>query len=112
MNHTDAEDLLAGFVLGALETQEQQDLLSHIQTCVLCHILVEEHMEVGAKLAAGIPEAESPASLRIRTLASIDQSLVHRVRPVAHIHNWPCPGLGWPSISGTNRSRLWRWTGK
>ena len=110
MDHTQAENSLAGYVLGALETQERQDLLGHIRNCVQCHILVEEHMEVGAKLAAVIPAVEAPTSLRIRTLAAFAQRLVHRVRPVAHILNWPRPGLGWPRVSETTRRRPGRWT--
>lgn len=102
---------MAGFVLGALESQERQDLLGHIRNCVLCHILAEEHMEVGAALAAVIPEVEAPASLRIQTLAAFAQRPVQWKRPIARVHNWPRPGLGWPSGGGTKNRRPWKWTG-
>ena len=103
---------MSGYVLGALETREQQDLLSHTRSCVPCLLLAEEHMEVGAKLAYSIPEAEAPPALRIRTLATFAKRPVHRVRPVAQIHYRLCSGLSWPRIGSTTQRRPWRWTGK
>ena len=60
MNHTQAQELLPGYVLGALENPDREALLAHILFCVSCYPMVQEHMEVGAELAAGIPEAEAP----------------------------------------------------
>ena len=100
---------MAGFVLGALEKREQQELLSHIRSCVPCLLLAEEHMEVGAKLAASIPEAEAPISLRIRTLATFAQGPVDRMRHVANVPGQHRPGLGRPRVSRTIPRRAWRW---
>ena len=103
---------MAGYVLGALEKREQQELLSHVRSCVPCLLLAEEHMEVGSQLAGSIPKAEAPPSLRMRTRATLAHSPFHRVRPVAQIHYGHRSGLGCSGVSGTTQRRLWRWCGK
>ena len=64
MDHIQARELMPGYVLGALEVSEQQDLLQHVKSCPSCYELVQEAMEVGEKLASTITETEPPDTLR------------------------------------------------
>ena len=74
LDHIKARDLMPGYVLGALEDLEQEDLLQHVKSCAACYQLVQEAMEVGAKLASTITEADPPDTLR----AGIRDSLTER----------------------------------
>ena len=71
MNHRQAQDLLPGFALGALEVREQDTLLEHLRSCAVCYSLAQEHVEVAEMLAGGIAEVEPPAGLRNRIENSV-----------------------------------------
>ena len=71
INHRQAQVLLPGYALGALELREQDDLLEHLQTCSACYQLAQEQAELSARLAGGIAEAAPPAGLRTRVLDSL-----------------------------------------
>ena len=71
MNHSLARELLPGYVLGALEVREQEDLLQHLQFCAACYQRVQEAMEVAAMLARTIPEADPPVALKAWIQASL-----------------------------------------
>ena len=71
MNHKQAQDLLPGYALGALEGREQENLLEHLQTCSACYQLAQGQVELSALMATRITEAEPPSALRARLQASI-----------------------------------------
>ena len=71
MNHSQVEDLLPGYALGALEMREQDDLLKHLQTCSACYNLALEQMELAAMLAGGVAEVDPPVGLRARVYDSL-----------------------------------------
>ena len=71
MNHKQAQDLLPGYALGALEGREQENLLAHLQTCSACYQLAQGQVELSALMASRITEAEPPSALRARVQASI-----------------------------------------
>ena len=94
LNHTQVEELLPGYILGALEPPEQEALLRHILSCGACFRLAEAQMEISAGLAGGIPEAEAPASLRDRVLATIARRPMYLANSAAKALYWPRYGTG------------------
>ena len=73
MNHSQARALLPGYALGALEVQEQDELLKHLGSCSACYQLAQEQVEVAAMLASRIVEVAPPAGLKGRIEASVAQ---------------------------------------
>ena len=73
MNHSQARDLLPGYALGALESQEQDELLKHLGSCSACYQLAQEQVEVAAMLASRIVEVAPPARLKGRIEGSVAQ---------------------------------------
>jgi hypothetical protein len=110
MNHVQVQDLLAGYVLGALESREQEALLAHIQSCVFCFLLAQEHMEVAAKLAGGIPEAEAPACLRARILAAFAGRPEHLSSFASKMPYRPRSEMRWRGVCRRPRSWKGSWT--
>lgn len=64
VNHSDYEELAAGFALGALEPDEEQAFQRHLEGCPACKTTVREFEELTASLAHAAPPVEPPASLR------------------------------------------------
>jgi Anti-sigma-K factor rskA/Putative zinc-finger len=64
VNHSDYEDLAAGFALDALEPDEELAFRRHLEGCPACRSSVRELEEVTAALALATPLVEPPASLR------------------------------------------------
>ena len=65
---------MPGYVLGALEVREQEELLEHLQSCFDCYQLVQEATEVGAMLASTITESDPPVALKDRVWSSLAAS--------------------------------------
>lgn len=86
VNHSDFEELAAGFVLGALEPDEEQTFQRHLEGCAACRTGVRELEEVSASFAYVPPAAEAPASLR----ASLRRrtGLTLRRRATRRIGSW------------------------
>ena len=78
MNHRQVRDLLPEFALGALELQEQEELLQHLRSCSSCYLLAQEHMEVAEILASEIAEVEPPAELK----GMIEDSVADQPKPL------------------------------
>lgn len=64
VNHSDYEELAAGFALGALEPDEEQVFQRHLEGCSACKASMREFEEVTVSLAFATPPVEPPASLR------------------------------------------------
>ena len=71
MRHRQAQELLPGYVLGALEMREQKDLLEHVQSCSVCYQLAQEQVEVGGMFASTIAESDPSIALKARVQASM-----------------------------------------
>ena len=83
VNHSDFEELAAGFALGALEPDEEQVFQDHLEGCTACRTSVRELEEVSASFAYVPPAAEPPASvrawLRRRTGLTLRRRVARRV---------------------------------
>jgi anti-sigma-K factor RskA len=76
MNHSDYEQLAAGYSLDALEPDDEQAFQRHLEGCPACKVSVRELDELAASLADVLPRAGLPASLR----AAIRRKTGHTVR--------------------------------
>jgi hypothetical protein len=77
MTHTDFEQLAAGYVLGALEPDDENALLRHLEGCETCGATLRELEAVVGKLAYSATPVEPPPSLR----ASIRREVAATARP-------------------------------
>jgi anti-sigma-K factor RskA len=64
LSHSDYEQLAAGFALGALEPDDEQEFQRHLEGCQACGASVRELEELAASLAYAAPRAVPPGSLR------------------------------------------------
>lgn len=64
VNHSDFEELAAGFALGALEPVEEQAFQRHLEGCGACRTSVRDLEEVSAGFAYVPPAVAPPTSLR------------------------------------------------
>jgi anti-sigma-K factor RskA len=78
MNHSDYEQLAAGYVLGALEPDDEHDFQRHLGGCAQCEAIVRELEGVVGQLAYAAPPVEPPETL----WASIQREVRPERRPV------------------------------
>ena len=83
LTHADALDLAAGYVLGALDAEEEAAVRAHLETCREPHELFAEVGSVVPALAETIEPVEPPARLRDRILAAAAGELETRTRSAA-----------------------------
>lgn len=104
MSHAEYEQLAAGYVLGALEPDDEHRFQRHLEGCAVCEASVRELEEVAGALAYAAPPVEPPAALR----ASIRQEIgatarsSRRARPFKLRTNQALPRTNWAQ-SRTNR---------
>jgi anti-sigma-K factor RskA len=60
MNHSEFEELAAGYVLGALEPDDEHDFRRHLGGCAICEANVRELEAVVGELAYSAPPVEPP----------------------------------------------------
>lgn len=77
MSHAEYEQLAAGYVLGALEPDDEHLFQHHLKGCATCESSVRELEEVAGALAYAPPPVEPPAALR----ASIRRKVGATARP-------------------------------
>jgi hypothetical protein len=70
MRCSEAEDVAAGFVLGALEPGEMDRVRAHLAECPEPHPELAELGSVTPALLAAVPQVEAPAALGERILAA------------------------------------------
>ena len=66
------EDLLEAFALDALEPEEEQTVLDHLEECLGCSSLVSGYLATTAALVTLLPAAIPPERARDNLLAAID----------------------------------------
>src|SRR6266496_1560635 len=86
VNHSDYEELAAGFALGALEPDEEQAFQGHLEGCPACKASVREFEEVTASLALATVRVQPPASLR--AVVRRRTGLTLRRRAARTIRSW------------------------
>ena len=68
------EDLLEAFALDALEPEEEQTVLDHLEECLNCSSLVSGYLATTAALAITLPAATPPEHVRANLLAAVEPS--------------------------------------
>jgi anti-sigma-K factor RskA len=63
MSHAEYEELAAGYVLGALEPDDEHVFQQHLSGCPVCEATVRELEAVAGELAYAAPPVEPPATL-------------------------------------------------
>ena len=63
MSHSEFEELAAGYVLGALEPDDEQDFRRHLDDCAACEANVRELEAVAGELAYAAPPVDPPDTL-------------------------------------------------
>ena len=63
MSHSEFEELAAGYVLGALEPDDEHAFQQHLSGCPVCEANVRELEAVAGELAYTVPPVEPPATL-------------------------------------------------
>ena len=58
--------------MDALEPEEEQTVLDHLEECLQCSSLVSDHLETTAALGLTLPAATPPEHVRANLLATID----------------------------------------
>ena len=97
MECNEAEELLGPYVLGALESRERDRLDSHLETCDLCSLRLQEEDEAAVRLAYAVPQRQVPAGVKQRLLSRIDADVA---RPVLSTLGASLETL-WASFKGT-----------
>ena len=78
LTHEQVLDLAAGFVLGALDPEEEQAVRDHLASCELPHDEIAELGGVVPYLADSVDQVEPPASLKARIMAAAAEDLAAR----------------------------------
>ena len=86
MNHSDYEQLAAGFALSALEPDDEQEFQRHLEGCPACKASVREFDELAASLAYAAPRADPPSSLRAGIRRRTGQTI--RRRALRAVSSW------------------------
>ena len=71
-NATHPADLLEPFALDALEPDEEQTVLDHLEDCQQCAAVIDGHLQTAAALAYTAPAHAPPERVRTRLLASVE----------------------------------------
>jgi len=95
--HTRYAELAAGHALNALEPEDEQEFLAHLEACELCEHDVVEHRTALAHLAYAPDAAEPPAAL----LEGIRAGVIASGRPVS----WPSEPEPPPTSLSADRDR-------
>lgn len=72
-NNEHVMDLIPGFALEILDEQEADRVSNHLQSCPACRSELEAYHAVVASLALAAPEAQPPARLKTRLMASLPE---------------------------------------
>lgn len=68
------EELASLYLAGAMTPEQADEFGAHLRACDACRSALADLSDVGALLAAGLPQAEPPASARSAILARISQT--------------------------------------
>jgi anti-sigma-K factor RskA len=100
MSHSEYEELAAGYVLGALEPDDEQVFRGHLEGCAACAANVRELEAVVGELAYAVPQVDPPDTVWAGIRREIRPEAVRR--PAV-----PRPDTG-GAAAGAGRRRLGR----
>lgn len=83
-NHTQFQENLPAYALGALDPEELAALEEHLQTCEICRAELAEYQRVSSGLMAALPPVPPPASVR----RALQRQLAARAAPKRPAFSW------------------------
>jgi anti-sigma-K factor RskA len=83
MSHSEFEELAAGYVLGALEPDDEHDFQRHLDGCETCEATVRELEAVTGELAYAAPPVDPPDTLWAGIRREIEPQAARRPTPGA-----------------------------
>jgi anti-sigma-K factor RskA len=119
--HPQFEADLDLYALGALDSEEAQELASHLEACPECTHKLEEARGRVALLALAAPPQEAPQRVKERLLAQIGgRHAVQRPSRLAVFWQWAAPALAalslilavWALALRTENNKLYRQVGE
>jgi anti-sigma-K factor RskA len=112
LTHEQALELAPGYVLGALDPEEEQAVREHLASCAESHVEFEELGSVLPILAESVEPVEPPATLKSRVMAAAAADLESRRQsegaPVAEDRTRTLPPTAFPTAeerAGRDRRR-------
>ena len=72
MDCREAEELIAPYLLGALDSPERHRMEAHLEDCDPCSLKLQGDCEAVARLAFGVPRQEVPAGVKERLFARLE----------------------------------------
>jgi anti-sigma-K factor RskA len=97
MSHSEFEELAAGYVLGALEPDDEHAFQRHLGGCSVCEANVRELEAVAGELAYAVPQVDPPDTLWAGIRRQIQPEAARRVA---------MPGAAPGAAAGRRRRRL------
>ena len=94
-NATHPYDLLEALALDALEADEEQTVLEHIEGCLECASVIDEHLLTATALAFTAPAHAPPERVRASLLASVELSQSEPQRVSVSTRR---PSRGWAGV--------------
>ena len=90
MDCNEAEELIAPYLLGGLDSKERALLEPHLKTCPTCGRSLREAGDAVVGLAMGVPQLEAPPHIKQRLIARIEAEarsgrLTHLVSTLARV---------------------------
>jgi anti-sigma-K factor RskA len=83
MSHREFEELAAGYVLGALEPDDEHDFQRHLDGCATCEATVRELEAVTGELAYAAPPVDPPDTLWAGIRRQIEPEAARHMTPGA-----------------------------
>lgn len=77
-DHHAIQELLPGYALGCLDTEEEKAVREHLEGCESCREMLASFRDVSDRLSLSVPMAEPPKALESRIMRRIDNTLVGR----------------------------------
>lgn len=103
---THPDGLLEAFALDALEPDEEQTVLDHLEHCLECAAIVDGHLRTATALAYAAPAHTPPERVRTTLLASIELSEPSPQRVLVSNRRPPRGWAGVYSALGSRWARL------
>ena len=93
------DELLPGFVLGALTPEEAAATAEHVSTCARCQENLAAYERVLDRLGESVTQHEPPPALRLQLLAAVREEVSPAaVSPAPRRHWWPAALPRWVAV--------------
>ena len=101
-SQTHPYDLLEAFALDALDADEEQTVIEHVEDCLECALTIDEHLQTATVLAFTAPSVAPPERVRAGLLAAVDLSQPEAQRVSVSGRR---PSRGWTGAFSASASR-------